>query len=207
MMGKRDYDYFDAFVRAVGYSCQTAEMLREILGQYDPDTIKEKLGEVHAVEHAADSAKHDIIRELSHAFITPIEREDILLLAQEIDNVTDAIEDVLMRLYMCNVLSIREDALEFTSIIVACCDMLRQALQEFHMFRKSGTILESIVEVNRLESEGDQLYTRAVRRLHMTSHDPIELMVWREIFDQLEKCCDTCEHVANVLESIVMKNS
>ena len=63
------------------------------------------------------------------------------------------------------------------------------------------------MEINRLEEEGDALYTQAVRKLYLESHDPIELSVWRELFDRMEKCCDTCEHVANVVEGVMMKNA
>ena len=148
-----------------------------------------------------------MMQELSKAFITPLEREDIMQLIQYIDTVTDAIEDVLMRAYMFNVQSIRDEALDFAKLIVKCCDTMKDAMKEFHNFRKSGSIHESIVEINRLEEEGDKLYMKAVRKLYLGSKDPVELMVWREIFDRLEKCCDACEDVANVVESVIMKNS
>lgn len=204
---KREYDYFETFVRAVKHACQAAELLKETLSHFDPDTLKEKMDSMHVIEHTADIAKHEMMRELARAFITPIEREDIMQLAQEIDNITDAIEDVLLRTYMFNVLSIREEALEFADVILQCCNALIQTMEEFRHFRKSGTINESIVEINRLEEEGDALYTRAVRRLYLSGRDPIALSVWREIFDRMEKCCDACEHVANVVESVMMKNS
>lgn len=207
MASKRDMDYFNTFVKGVEYSCQAAKMLDDTLRHFDTDTLPEKIKEIHLVEHTADIAKHDMMRELARAFITPIEREDIILLSQEIDNVTDCIEDVLMRIYMFNILSIREEALEFTDLIVKCCQALEDAMKEFHNFRKSSSINENIVEVNRCEELGDTLYTKAVRRLYTISRDPIELIVWREVFDRMEKCCDCCEHVANVMESVIMKNS
>ena len=168
---------------------------------------KVKLGRDSRQEHTADIAKHDMMQELSKAFITPLEREDIMQLIQYIDNVTDAIEDVLIRTYMFNVAAIREEALEFADVIVRCCEVLKDTLKEFRHFRKSDSIYENIVEINRLEEEGDALYTRAGRKLYLSSTDPIELSVWREIFDRMEKCCDACEHVANDVESVMLKNS
>ena len=108
---------------------------------------------------------------------------------------------------MFNVQAIRDEAVDFAKLIVKCCDTMKDAMKEFHNFRKSGSIHESIVEINRLEEEGDKLYMKAVRKLDLGSKDPVELMVWREIFDRLEKCCDACEDVANVVESVIMKNS
>ncbi len=204
---KKDFDYFDMFVQAVKFSCKSASMLEDTLKEFDPDTLPDKMKELHVVEHTADIAKHDMMQELSRAFITPLEREDIMQLIQYIDNVTDAIEDVLMRAYMFNVQSIRDEAVDFAKLIVKCCDTMKDAMKEFHNFRKSGSIHESIVEINRLEEEGDKLYMKAVRKLYLGSKDPVELMVWREIFDRLEKCCDACEDVANVVESVIMKNS
>ena len=206
-MKKKDYDYFQAFTQAVDYSCQAAEILKNTLTYFDTDNLNDRLKDVHGVEHAADLGKHEMMSELARAFITPIEREDILELMQELDDVTDDIEDVLIRTYIFHILSIREDALRFADIISRCCGEMLKMMKEFRDFRKSKTIHEMIVAINDLEEEGDRLYTEAVRRLFMHSKDPIELMVWREIFDRMEKCCDACEHVANIVESIIMKNS
>lgn len=189
------------------YSCQAAEILKNTLTYFDTDKLNDRLKDVHGVEHAADLGKHEMMSELARAFITPIEREDILELMQELDDVTDDIEDVLIRTYIFHILSIREDALRFADIISRCCGEMLKMMKEFRDFRKSKTIHEMIVAINDLEEEGDRLYTEAVRRLFMHSKDPIELMVWREIFDRMEKCCDACEHVANIVESIIMKNS
>ncbi|MDD2418464.1 MAG: DUF47 family protein [Oscillospiraceae bacterium] len=207
MARKREFDYFKVFIRATEYSAQAADILYNVLQNFDPDKLKERMKEMHVVEHAADIAKHEMNRELAHAFITPIEREDIMLLTQKLDDVTDAVEDVLLRLYMFNVLSIRSEALEFSQLVYKCCDAMKEMMNEFHNFRKSDSIYGKIVEINRLEEDGDALYTKAVRRLYMGSQDAIELMVWREIFDRMEKCCDACEHVANTVESIIMKNT
>ena len=206
-MKKKDYDYFQAFTQAVDYSCQAAEILKNTLTYFDTDKLNDRLKDVHGVEHAADLGKHEMMSELARAFITPIEREDILELMQELDDVTDDIEDVLIRTYIFHILSIREDALRFADIISRCCGEMLKMMKEFRDFRKSKTIHEMIVTINDLEEEGDRLYTEAVRRLFMHSKDPIELMVWREIFDRMEKCCDACEHVAHIVESIIMKNS
>ena len=207
MSKKQDAYYFDNFCDCAECAGKAAHLLRGWLTEFDPAHIHEKLDEMHALEHEADEKKHEMLNVLARAFITPIEREDIILLIQEIDDVTDAIEDVLIRTYMFNVAAIREEALEFADVIVRCCEVLKDTLKEFRHFRKSDSIYENIVEINRLEEEGDALYTRAVRKLYLSSTDPIELSVWREIFDRMEKCCDACEHVANDVESVMLKNS
>ncbi len=80
-------------------------------------------------------------------------------------------------------------------------------MEDFQNFRKSSTIHDNIVEINRLEEDGDRLYTEAVRSLYVNCTDPVETVAWTELFDRLESCCDACEHVANVVESVIMKNT
>lgn len=203
----KNFDYFDSFVRMVEFSCESAQILQRVMTNYDPSKIKDQMIEMHEIEHGGDTCKHEMMNALVKEFITPIEREDITGIGQEIDEVTDTIEDVLMRLYMFNIQTIRPEAIEFVEVIVKCCDALKKALQDFHNFKKSTTVKTSIIEINRLEEDGDKLYTEAVRNLHTTSKDPIEIMVWSETFDRLEKCCDACEDVANMMESVILKNS
>jgi len=207
MAGKGKNNYYKMFVNLVEYSCQAAHYLHDSLENYDPNTVADKMKEIHIIEHAADNEKHDLMEKLVHEFITPIEREDIIELAQEIDEVTDTIEDVLMRFYMFCIVTPRQEALAFSSAILQCCDALKQAMEELHNFRRSATIHDYIVEVNKLEEDGDKLYLDAVHTLYATSKDPVEIMTWVELFDRFEKCCDACEHVANEIESIIMKNS
>lgn len=207
MAGKHNYDYFDVFEKMVGYSCETAEMLLETLTNFQVAELETKMQQMHQIEHRADMEKHEMMKKLAHEFITPIEREDIMMMAQEVDEITDSIEDVLMRVYMFHIEEIRPEALEFAEVIHKCCVALQKAAQDFHNFRKSETMHDSIVEVNSLEEVGDALYTSSMRTLYAGGLSPVEVMAWTETFDHLEKCCDNCEHVANVMESIIMKNS
>ena len=207
MARKKDTNYFDGFVNLVNYSCEAAAFLEKVLREFHPDCLEEKMKEVHGIEHQADIEKHLMMQKLAKEFITPIEREDIVSMAHQIDNVTDAIEDVVLKLYMFDVQSIRPEALELTKIIVHCCEALKMALQEFHNFRKSETLHKRIIEVNRLEEEGDRLYTKAVHRLYQEKGDMLQVLCWTNIFERLEKCCDLCENVSDVIEGVIMKNS
>ncbi len=204
---KRNYNYFESLVSFTDYSCQAAELLHSILTNYDPSQLEDQMKKMHDIEHTADLAKHDMMKYLVKEFITPIDREDISTLAQEIDTVTDTIEDVLMQMYMYNIQSVRPEALEFSTTIVACCAALKKAMADFHNYKKSTEIIANIINVNNMEEDGDRIYTRAVRNLYTTSTDPVEIMTWTKSFDYLEKCCDACENVSDAMESIIMKNS
>jgi len=199
--------YFETFVEMADHSLKAAELLSNIVNKYNVAELQDRIKEMHSIEHSADKARHKMIKKLAKEFITPIEREDIMAMADAIDTVTDTIEDVLMRMYMYNVKRVKENAIKMTSIIVKACNLLIMALADFHNFRKSTKLHELIVEINRLEEEGDALYTEAIKSLYTKCADPKELLAWDTIYHYLEKCCDSCEEVADVIENIIMKNS
>ncbi|MDF2588699.1 MAG: hypothetical protein K0S41_2540 [Anaerocolumna sp.] len=207
MNNKKDYNYFEAFVNLSKFSLNSAEILNKTLHEFDSSKLENKIREMHNIEHSADIAKHDMLNRLIKEFLPPIEREDIISLSQKIDDVTDAVEDVLICFDIYNIKTVRPEIFKFTDLIVNCCKSMDVALVEFQNFKKSNRLHQEVIEINRLEEEGDALYVNGVRNLYKTSKDPIELMVWTEIFSKLEKCCDACETVANDIENIVMKNS
>lgn len=188
------------------YSCKAAAGLHEILTNFNPETLPQKIGELHTIEHTADKIKHDLMEKLVKEFIPPIEREDIVELAGQIDSVTDSIEDVLLRVYMYNIKEIPAEFLTFSELIVKCCGELLKMMQEFSNFKKSTTLKGYIIEVNGVEEQGDKLYSDAVRALFTSGRDAIVIMGMNEVYNRFEKCCDACEDVADVVESVIMKN-
>jgi predicted phosphate transport protein (TIGR00153 family) len=207
MKNSKDYNYFNAFVELSKFSLKAAEFLNTTLNEFKVETIEQKVIEMHLIEHSADDERHEIMNRLVKEFLPPIEREDIISLADNIDNVVDSIEDVLIVIEMYDVQAIRPEIFKFTELIINCCKSLNSALVEFHNFKKSKILHDAIIDVNRLEEEGDKLYINSMRSLFKNTKDPIELMVYKEIYHLLEKCCDNCEDVANDIENIVMKNS
>ena len=111
---------------------------------FDPAQLPEKLDEIHAVEHAADEKKHELSDALVKAFITPIEREDITLLSQCIDELTDKIEDVLIRIYYNNMKTVRPETLSLAKVVVHCCEAVREMMVEFADFKHSKKLHEHI---------------------------------------------------------------
>ncbi|MDR1027790.1 MAG: DUF47 family protein [Clostridiales Family XIII bacterium] len=208
MSRKKEDKYYDAFIEMGSYSCDAASLLRKILSDFNTEDLDVQMKKMHAIEHDGDMARHTMTKKLAKEFITPIEREDIMQMSESIDTVTDKIEDVLLRLYMFNILSIREDALLIADIIVKCTTALKEALEEFHNFRKSKTLQEKVIEVNRLEEEGDRLYTLAVRHVFTDeSLPPLLASSWGTVLHYMEDVCDACEDVADVIEGVMMKNS
>lgn len=207
-MKKVEFDYYGYF-RASGRSaCEAANCLYETLAHYNPEILRDRAAAIHRIENEADAAKHEMTRHLTREFITPLEREDIISLAQEMDNVVDAADEVLQRAYMFNIKTLRPEIVTFAELIVKCCSALCATLDELSGFKKANSeINKHIVEVNTLESAGDALHNENIRRLFTEETDVRELVVWNIMFECLENCLDACEHAADVVETVIMKNA
>ena len=207
MSKKQDDFYFQNFIECAGYSCQAAHLLKEILSDFRPEDTRLRLDELHKIKHEADMKKHELSDRLTKAFITPIEREDIAALSEQIDDLTDKIEEVFIRIYINNVKAIRPEALKMLELVIQCCEEVCGLMREFANFRRSKELKDRIIQINSLEEEADRLYIASMHSLHSEEKDVLAVIAWREIYSYLEKCADACEHAADVVESLVMKNS
>ena len=203
----KNFDYFDYFAECAKEISTAAVYLHEYAQSYDATKINEHVEEMHRMEHKVDSMKHEMHTVLAHEFITPIEREDIITFSQELDDVMDAIDDVMQKFYMFNVTEMRKEAIVFTDLIVKCCSSLETAVKEFKNFKKSKTITDCIIDINTIESEGDKYYNEFTHNLYTSTDDVKTLLVWRNILESLENCLDECEDAADVIVSVVMKNT
>lgn len=207
-MAKRaDEFYYANFVNSMAIACEAGEMLREVLTNFTRETLPQRLADMHEIEHKGDRSKHELVEALARAFIAPFERDDIIMLSQNIDNVTDAIEDILIHLYITDLGAIRPGALAFADVLLRCCKATEQMMEEFRNFKRSKTLRDRVIEVNRIEEEGDELYISVMRELHTTGLNTMEIMAWREVYEFFEKCCDACEDVADIVESIAIGNT
>ena len=207
MSKKQDSYYYNNFISCAEYSCKAVHFLKEILTHFNPQEISRRLDEIHEIERMADDKKHELTDKLAKAFITPIEREDIVELSHHIDDVTDKVEEVLIRVYINNVQKIPQEALQLLDVACQCCEEVQNLLKEFADFRHSNKITQKIIAINTLEEEADSLYISNMRKLHTEGNDVLYIIAWTEIFNYFEKCADACEHVADTVGSIVMKNS
>lgn len=207
MARKNDAFYFDCFDQSAEYASRAVQLLAEVMHDYRPDELLERMSQMHAIEQEADEVRHRLVDELVTAFITPIDREDVSLLSDCLDSVTDEIEGVLHRLYYDNVTEIRPDAFDMLDKVVEEVGRMRELMAEMRRFKRSRTLRERVFAVNRIEQEVDAMFVSALRRLHTTCDDPMQVLAWHEIYSQLEECADACEHVADVVDNVAMKNS
>ena len=206
-MAKQDRYYYDNFVAAANCCCDSAKYLQECLTNYDYNNIKDMLTKMHAFEHSADEKKHEMSAALAKAFVTPMDREDMAFISQNIDEVADCIEEVLQRLYVDKIQTIMPEAVEFAGLIVSCCELMKDMLAELVNFKKPKKLHEMIIELSHREEVCDELYLKGSLAAMEQNSDVLSVLFWREIFDHLEKCADACEHVGDCVETVVMKNT
>ena len=206
-MAKSDKFYFENFAACAALSKKGALYLVECLENYDPEKIEEMLGKMHEIEHSADIKKHEMTDALAKAFVTPVDREDLDMLSQNLDHVADKLEEVLQKFYIYDIRTIEPAAIEFAKKIVHTCELLCDLMDDFENFKRSKKIRELIIELNDAEEECDKLYLASMRALTKSGSDALVTISWRDIYECLESCADACEHVGECVGSVIMKNT
>ena len=206
-MAKGDKLYFENYIACADLAKKAAAYLVECLKNYDPDNIEKMLEEMHTYEHSADMKKHEMNEMLAKAFVTPVDREDLDMMSQQLDTVLDLLEEVLQKLYIFNIKTIEPAAIEYAKNLIRACDLLGEIMGEFESFKKSKDLHSLIVACNDVEEECDKLYLETVHELTKSSDDVLLTLSWYKIYDCLEACADACEHVSECVGSIVMKNT
>jgi uncharacterized protein len=202
LFAPRDRAYFELFEEAGQNVALAADLLDRLMANY-PDN-RELAEEILACEHEGDRITHDIIDRLNHTFVTPIDREDILALASALDDIVDYTEEVADYLGLYRIEAPMDQAISLTRVLSQACQEIGKAIPLLRGFRD---ISQHTVEVNRLENEGDRITREAVASLFDARIDPMVVIRWKDLFERLEAAIDSTEHVANILEGIVIKNS
>ncbi|HEV8600524.1 MAG TPA: DUF47 family protein [Gemmatimonadales bacterium] len=201
----RDQRFFELFTSVAEMNVESARTLLELFKApvekraYLVETIKR-------LEHQADQVTHELVTRLNKSFITPLDREDIHLLASRLDDVLDRIDGAARRTAIFRAESAPQGAMILADVIARATEQLLNAVKVLEK-GKSGVVIKACIEVKRLEEEGDSAYAEWLGRLFDQEKDPIALMKWKEIYDTLEKTLDQAEDVANILESIAIKHA
>ncbi len=198
----RDREYFELFEEAGRNVHRAAQLLDQLLANF-PDS-KELAEEIRSCEHEGDRITHDIIHRLNQTFVTPIDREDILALASALDDIVDYTEEVADYLGLYKIEAPMEQSIQLARVLKDACAQISEAIPRLRGFRD---ISHYTVEVNSLENEGDRITREAVASLFDGATDPMVVVRWKDLFERLEAAIDATEHAANILETIVIKNS
>jgi predicted phosphate transport protein (TIGR00153 family) len=199
-------EFYDLFEQETANLVVAAKKLVEFFDNYE--NVEAKATELKALEHEGDVITHEIIARVHRSFVTPIDREDITLLAHSLDDVMDFIEAAGRTANLYHIAQPREPARELARIVVKMAVKLNEVVPRLRHRDQFSWILQQCVEINTLENEADDVQHAALAELfEVCSADACEVIKWREIYGHLENATDRGEDVANVLEGIVLKHA
>jgi predicted phosphate transport protein (TIGR00153 family) len=204
MRKTRDLAFFGAFA---DHATKSVEATQLLLKMFEHLEDKERLAlQVGEKEGAGDRLTHDTLKRLHETWITPLDRFDIHNLITKLDDVLDLIEAVSERLVLFEISKAKPPALELARVLLKSCEDVHRAMTLLpEVSKRAQDLLEICVEINRLENEADGIYRHAIAELFRPGNDPIDVMKWRDIFDNLESATDRCEDVANIVEGVVLE--
>jgi hypothetical protein len=205
LLTPRDTKFYDLFEQDTANLVTAAEKLVDLFANYE--AVEARAKELKNLEHQGDTITHQIIQRLHSTFVTPLDREDIALLAHTLDNVMDFIEAAGRTAFLYHITQPTERARELTLIVARMVHKLNQVLPRLRHRNQFPQILEECIEINSLENEADDVHHAAQAELFATCSDLSEIIKWREIYQHLEDATDQGEDVANILEGIVLKNA
>jgi predicted phosphate transport protein (TIGR00153 family) len=202
VLAPRDREFFDLFEEAGGNILRAATLLEEMLREF-PERA-DLARDILICEQEGDRITHDIIQRLNQTFVTPIDREDIYALASALDDIVDYTEEVADYVGLYKIEAPFEQAQQLATVLLQASRQISEAMPRLRGFRD---LSHYTVEINRLENDGDRITREAIAALFDNGIDPMVVIRWKDIYERLEAAIDSTEHVANILEGIVIKNS
>jgi len=198
----KDISFFAMFSEMSNNLITGARAMVDLFSDYRD--LEMKVQEIRRIEHQGDELTHSILRKLNQTFITPFDREDIHKLASSLDDVLDCLNAAGARIIMYRITNPPPEAAEIARLTLAQTQELEKAVS---LLQKNGDVLGHCVEINRLENEADLVSRAAIARLFDQEKDPINLIKTKELIEILETATDRAEDVADVLETVVLKNA
>ena len=199
----REKKFFVLFDQSAQNVVKIAQQLRDMVHTWE--NVKERVGVITRLEHEGDAITHQIIAELHRTFVTPFDREDIALLAESLDDITDFIHSAADAMLLYKVEQPTDKARELTDTLILAVTEVQKGVSEIQGSINRNKLLKLCVEINRLENVGDSVYRSALAELFFDSADFAYLIKWREIYEHIETAIDRCEDVANTLEGVALK--
>jgi len=201
----RNYRFYDLFEQSAHNLVVAAEAMVDLMQHFE--NVNTKTAHIKELEHVGDSIIHKIVEELHKTFVTPLDREDITALAQNMDDVMDYMEGATTAICTYGIRRPRAAACSVADLVRLQTVQVEKAVPKLRHRSQLESVLEHCVEIHRLENEADIVFLDAMAKLFQDEPNPVEIIKWRDIYDQLELATDSCEHVANVLEGIVLKHA
>lgn len=199
----REEQYFTLFAQMTSYINDAAKTLVEMLALQNSD-FQEYVQRIKSIEHACDDLTHNIATRLNQSFITPFDREDIYMMSKALDDVVDLIDGAARSVVMYDIREATDYARQLAGVLQRMALQLHEVVS---ILQKPKGVTERLIELHRLENEGDDIYQRAVGGLFHENRDPLEVIKWKDVYEKLEAAIDRCENVANIIEGVIIKHS
>jgi uncharacterized protein Yka (UPF0111/DUF47 family) len=201
----REDNFFELFEAAAENAHKAAGELVELLEKFD--RVAERATRIKDLEHAGDKITHDAIERLNKTFITPMDREDIHELVVRVDDIVDLIDTAVNRMTLYKIGRPTPDSVLLAKCIRHCTQQIVEIMPLLRDMKNSRAIGEKCIAIQTQENEADRINHHAIAALFENRPDPLEVIKWKDIYEELESATDRCEDVANVLDSIVLKNA
>jgi uncharacterized protein len=205
LLAPKNKVFYELFEKSADNVKQMGVLLAQVIGEPDFDKRQGIITQMEDVEHANDELTHLLFTELGRNFITPFDREDIHYLASALDDVADYIFATAKKINFYRVNPNDIGMQKLAEIILQSCNEVRKAVGELRNMKNMRLITESLVKINSLENEADDIFDMSIERLFATEPDAKEVIKKREIYQVMETATDKCEDAANVIESIIVK--
>jgi len=201
----KEEKFFDLFDELVNKIEEGGDLFLDMVENYEYS--EPKIVRLKEMEHEADVITHKTYEKMHKTFLTPLDREDIYDLVNKMDSILDMIEASAARMSLYKVKVPAKEIIEQAKILNKSIKKVKQIVNAMRNMKNAKMIIDSCVEINTLENEGDIIMRMTMTRLFEQEKDPIELIKWKEIFERIEEAIDVCEDVANIVEGIVLKHA
>jgi hypothetical protein len=199
----REEEFFALFTEVANRNKEAVALLRKLF-EAPPDRRTPHIEAIKRLEHEADQVTHEVVNRLDRTFITPLDREDIHQLSSDLDDVMDAMDGTARRAQIFGLGPSPQGVLRIAEVLQRMMAAIAEAVSRL---KKGDDVMKYCIEAKQLEEEGDAIYHESLGQLFAKEKDAIELIKWKEIYDNLERTLDQAEDVANVVESITIKHA
>ncbi|PAB00430.1 DUF47 domain-containing protein [Enterococcus canintestini] len=207
MARRKQYDFLDAMAHLTKNAAAAAEVLVQLVKNYSAENLITEAEKIHDLEKEGDKIVTELTNELYDAFITPIDREDILIIAERIDDILDGINALTYLFENLAITKMRPQTDEFAQLVLVAANGVHTAMLEFPKFKHSKTLKKMIDEVNRVESESDRLYSKLKKGLFTEETDLLEIIKWKDVYDRFEQIVNATEAAVDIIDGMVIKNT
>jgi predicted phosphate transport protein (TIGR00153 family) len=201
----KDRIFYNLFEQVSDRVMEMGKVLRDMVDEPDYDKRRALVSKIEDLEHENDELTHSIFTELGRNFITPFDREDIHYLASSLDDIADYIYASAKKINFYRVNPVEHEMHRFAELIHQGTVQVNKVVKEMRTMKNLRLMTESLVKINSIENQADDLFDMCIERLFEEEPDAKEVIKLREIFQVMEIATDKCEDAGNVIESIIIK--